>query len=41
MLVFKIKEMIEKDIEMLSGAVKIRKGSQDLFSQLIAKYSYL
>ena len=41
MLEIKIKEMIEKDIEMLNKVVEIRKGNQDLYTQLIAKYSML
>ena len=38
MLEIKIKEMIEKDIEMLNKVVEVRSGSQDLYKQLVAKY---
>lgn len=41
MLEIKIKEMIEKDIEMLNKVVEVRSGSQDLYKQLVAKYTML
>ena len=33
-----IKEMIEVDIETLNNAIGIRKGSQELFNKITAKY---
>ena len=36
-----IKEMIEVDIETLNNAIGIRKGSQELFNKITAKYNMI